>query len=49
MRLYDYYSVEKFQTAYKRVVVLLGDKSFLLEVDIRVPVGVPLVKRHVGQ
>jgi hypothetical protein len=49
MRLYDYYSVEKFQAAYKRVVVLLRDKSFLPEVDIRVPVGVPLVKRHVGQ
>jgi hypothetical protein len=30
----DYYSVEKFQAAYKRVVVPFGDKSFWLEVDI---------------
>jgi hypothetical protein len=44
----DYYSVEKFQAAYKRVVVPLGDKSFLPEVDIRVPVGAPLVKRLLG-
>jgi hypothetical protein len=30
----DYYSVENFQAAYKRVVVLLGDKSFWTGVDI---------------
>jgi hypothetical protein len=45
----DYYSVENFQAAYKRVVVLLGDKSFWTGVDIGVPVRAPLVKRPVGQ
>jgi hypothetical protein len=45
----DYYSVEKFQAAYKMVVVPLGDKSFWPEVDIEVPVGAPLVKRPVGR
>jgi hypothetical protein len=44
----DYYSVEKFQTAYKRVVVPLRDKSFWPEVDIRVPVEAHLVKRPIG-
>jgi hypothetical protein len=42
----DYYSVEKFQAAYKRVVVTLGDKSFWPEVNIGVPVQAPLVKRR---
>jgi hypothetical protein len=32
----EYYSMEKFQNAYKRVVVPLGDKSFRPEVDIEV-------------
>jgi hypothetical protein len=45
----EYYFVEKFQAAYKRVVVPLGDKSFWPEVDIRVPVQAPLVKRPVGR
>jgi hypothetical protein len=45
----DYYFVEKFQAAYKSVVIPLGDKSFWLEVDIRVPVRAPLMKRLVGQ
>jgi hypothetical protein len=31
----DYYSVEKFQNAYKRVVVPLGDKLFWPQVDIK--------------
>jgi hypothetical protein len=44
----EYYSVEKFHNAYKRVVVSLGDKSFLPEVDIGVPIGAPLRKRLVG-
>jgi hypothetical protein len=34
----DYYSIEKFKNAYKRVVVPLGDKSFWPKVDIGVPV-----------
>jgi hypothetical protein len=41
--------VEKFHNAYKRVVVSLGDKSFLPEVDIGVPIGAPLRKRSVGR
>jgi hypothetical protein len=41
----EYYSVEKFQNAYKRVIVPLGDKSFWPEVDIGVPVGALLCKR----
>jgi hypothetical protein len=45
----DYYSVEKFQNAYKRVVVPLGDKSFWPQVDIGVKVGAPLCKRPVGR
>jgi hypothetical protein len=45
----EYYSVEKFQNAYKRVVVPLGDKSFWPEVDIDEAVGAPLAKRPVGQ
>jgi hypothetical protein len=45
----EYYFVEKFQAAYKRVVVPLGDKSFWPEVDIRVPIQAPLVKRPVGR
>jgi hypothetical protein len=44
-----YYSVEKFQNAYKRVVVPLGDKSFWSEVDIDEEVGAPLAKRPVGR
>jgi hypothetical protein len=34
----DYYSIEKFKATYKRVVVSLRDKSFWLDVGIRVPV-----------
>jgi hypothetical protein len=45
----EYYSVEKFQDAYKRVVVPLGDKSFWPQVDIGVTVGAPLSKRPVGR
>jgi hypothetical protein len=45
----DYYSVEKFQAEYKRVVVPLGDKSFWPEVDIGVLVQAPIVKRPVGR
>jgi hypothetical protein len=41
--------VEKFQNAYKRIVSPLCDKSFWPEVDIGVPVGAPLSKRHVGR
>jgi hypothetical protein len=43
----DYYFMEKFQGAYKRIVVPLGDKSFWPDVDIRVPVRAPLVKKPV--
>jgi hypothetical protein len=43
----DYYFMEKFQGAYKRIVVPLGDKSFWPDVDIRVPVRTPLVKKPV--
>jgi hypothetical protein len=45
----DYYSVEKFKNAYKRIVVPLRDKSFWPKVDIGVSVQAPLVKRHVGR
>jgi hypothetical protein len=44
----EYYYVEKFQNAYKRVVVPLGDKSFWPQVDIGVTVGAPLSKRPMG-
>jgi hypothetical protein len=47
--VHEYYSVEKFQNAYKRVVIPLCDKSFWSEVDIGVPVGTPLGKRTVGR
>jgi hypothetical protein len=46
--VYEYHSVEKFQNAYKRVVIPLCDKSFCPEVEIGVPVGAPLSKRPVG-
>jgi hypothetical protein len=45
----DYYLVEKFKNAYKRVVVPLGDKSFWPMVDNGVPILAPLVKRPIGQ
>jgi hypothetical protein len=45
----EYYSVEKFHNAYKRVVVSHGDKLFWPEVDIGVPIGAPLRKRSVGR
>jgi hypothetical protein len=45
----NYYSMEKFKNAYKRIVVPLGDKSFWPKVGIRVPVQAPLVKRPVGR
>jgi hypothetical protein len=45
----EYYSIEMFQNAYKRVVVPLGDKSFWPQVDIGVPVGAPLCKRPIGR
>jgi hypothetical protein len=41
--------MEKFQNAYKRVVVPLGDKSFWPQVDIGVAVRAPLCERPVGQ
>jgi hypothetical protein len=44
----EYYSVEKFHNAYKRILVPLGDKSFWPEVDIGVAIGAPLRKRLVG-
>jgi hypothetical protein len=44
----NYYSVEKFRNAYKRIVVLLKDKSFWPEVDIGVSLRAPLIKRPVG-
>jgi hypothetical protein len=47
--VHEYYSVEKFQNAYKKVVIPLCDKSFWPKVDIGVPVGAPIAKRHVGQ
>jgi ribosomal protein L44E len=43
-----YYSVEKFQNAYKWVVTPLGDKSFWPVVDISKAVGAPLAKRPMG-
>jgi hypothetical protein len=46
--VHEYYSVVKFQNAYKRVVIPLCDKSFWPEVDIGVPVGAPLGKRPMG-
>jgi hypothetical protein len=45
----EYYYVEKFQNAYKRVVVPLGDKSFWPQVNIGVIVGAPLSKRPMGR
>jgi hypothetical protein len=45
----EYYSVEKFQNAYKRVVVPLGDKSFWPQVDTDQAVGALLSKRPVGR
>jgi hypothetical protein len=47
--VHEYYSVEKFQNAYKMVVIPLCDKSFWPEVDIGVLVGAPLSKRPVGR
>jgi hypothetical protein len=45
----EFYYVKKFQDAYKRVVVPLGDKSFWPQVDIGEAVGAPLSKRLVGR
>jgi hypothetical protein len=45
----DYYSMEKFKKAYKRVVVPLENKSFWAQIDIQVRIRVTLVKRHVGR
>jgi hypothetical protein len=47
--VHEYYSVEKFQNTYKRVMTPLCDKSFWPEVDIGVSVGAPLGKRLVGR
>jgi hypothetical protein len=47
--VHEYYSVEKFQNAYKMVVIPLCDKSFWPKVDIGVLVGAPLSKRPVGR
>jgi hypothetical protein len=45
----DYYFMEKFKNAYKRVVVPLGDRFFWSKVDIGVPVRAPLVKTPIGR
>jgi hypothetical protein len=47
--VHEYYSIEMFQNAYKRVVIPLGDKSFWPKMDIGVAVGAPLAKRPVGR
>jgi hypothetical protein len=47
--VHEYYSVEKLQNAYKRVVISLCDKLFWPEDDIGVSVGAPLGKRPVGR
>jgi hypothetical protein len=45
----EYYYVEKFQNAYKMVVVPLGDKSLWPQVNIGVTIRAPLCKRPVGR
>jgi hypothetical protein len=47
--VHEYYSVQKFQNAYRRVVIAVGDKSFWPVVDFEVSVGAPLAKRPVGR
>jgi hypothetical protein len=45
----EYYSVEKFKNAYKRLIEPLPDKSWWPKVDISSFIGAPLGKRSVGR
>jgi hypothetical protein len=47
--VHEYYSVERFQNAYKRLIEPLPDKSYWPEVDLPYVVAAPLVPRGVGR
>jgi hypothetical protein len=47
--VHEYYSVERFQNAYKRMIEPLPDKSHWPEVDLPFVVAAPLVPRGVGR
>ncbi|CAN6244322.1 unnamed protein product, partial [Urochloa humidicola] len=46
--VHEYYSVERFQNAYKRMIEPLPDKSFWPHVHLPFKVAAPLVPRGVG-
>ena len=47
--VHEYYSVERFQNAYKRLIEPLPDKSYWPHVDLPFEVAAPLVPRGVGR
>jgi hypothetical protein len=47
--VHDYYSVERFKNAYKRLIEPLPDKTQWPKVELDFPVMAPLGKRHAGK
>ena len=45
----EYYSVERFKNAYKRLIEPLPDRSQWVKVDLELEIGAPLGRRSVGR
>lgn len=45
----EYYSIERFKNAYKRLITPLSHRSQWPKVDLSTAVGAPLGKRSVGR
>jgi hypothetical protein len=45
----EYYSVERFKNAYKRLIEPLPDRSQWVKVDLEQEIGAPLGRRSVGR